>query len=155
MALSCRKAQPLRGVDHWGRGSPFDSLGLKMTTEFQWDSLDFLEILGSAPRVDGEYGIFFEYVVQRGDLRLMISIWPLDCEVQISVYMPCQVEPLIHLRLIGTPGARVINDKRGRFIEFAAANLFSGRFDHTVPAPYGFRVWADPHIKVEPYAYQT
>ena len=126
-----------------------------MASEFQWDSLDFLELLGSAPKVDDEYGICSEYVVQRGDLRLMISIWPLDCEVQISVYMACQEEPLIHLRLLGTPGARVVNDKRGKFIEFAAANLFSGRFDFTVPAPYGFRVWADPYIKVEPYAYET
>jgi hypothetical protein len=48
----------------------------------------------------------------------------------------------------------VVNDKKGKFIEFAAANLFLDRFDLTTPAPYGFRVWADPYIKVEPYAYR-
>jgi hypothetical protein len=77
-----------------------------MASEFQWDSLDFLELLGCAPKVDDEYGISSEYVVQRGDLRIIIGIWRLDCEVQISVYIACQEEPLIHLRLIGTPGAR-------------------------------------------------
>lgn len=126
-----------------------------MTAEFQWDALDFLELLGCAPEVDDEYGISSEYVVQRGALRLTITIWPLDLEVQLSMHMASQDEALIHLRLIGTPGARVVNDKRGKFIEFAAANLFSGRFDLTTPAPYGFRVWADPYFKVEPYAYET
>ena len=126
-----------------------------MSAEFHWEPLDFMELLGCAPKVDGEYGFSYEYQVDRGALQLTITIWPMDCEVQLSVHAASQSEPLIHLRLIGTPGARVVNDKRGKFIEFAAANLFAGRFDLTAPAPYGFRVWAIPYLKVEPYAYET
>ncbi|OWY29024.1 hypothetical protein CEJ42_12630 [Herbaspirillum robiniae] len=62
-------------------------------------------------------------------------------------------EPVIHLQLIDCPGARVINDKRGKFIEFSAANLFTGRYDTTSPAPYGFRLHLQPQLQVTTFAY--
>lgn len=47
----------------------------------------------------------------------------------------------------------MVNEKGAKFIEFAGANLFSGRYDHSAAAPYGFRVWAEPYFKIEPFAY--
>lgn len=125
-----------------------------MFTGFEWEPLEFLEALGCAPEVD-EDGLSYAYEVSRNSLRLLLTIWPLDREVQVSLHDVSQKEPLFHLRLVDTPGARVVDDKRGKFIEFAGANLFSGRFDPNVAAPYGFRLWADPYFKVEPYAYPT
>lgn len=52
-------------------------------------------------------------------------------DVTVGVYCSTQLEPVINLSLLDCPGARVVDDKRGRFIEFAAANLFAGRFDNT------------------------
>jgi len=49
----------------------------------------------------------------------------------------------------------VVDDKKGKFIEFAGANLYAGRYDHSAAAPYGFRVWLDPFLEVEPCAYET
>jgi len=49
----------------------------------------------------------------------------------------------------------VVDDRKGKFIEFTRANLFAGRYDHSAAAPYGFRVWVDPFLKVEPCAYET
>ncbi|RQO50972.1 hypothetical protein DBV14_17740 [Variovorax sp. KBW07] len=74
-------------------------------------------------------------------------------DVTVSVYCSTQRQPVMNLNLLDCPGARVVDDKRGKFIEFAAANPFVGRFDNTAPAPYGFRVQVDPFVQVTPYAY--
>ena len=121
-------------------------------SELVWEPVEFLELLGVAPDEE-EYGVSFHYVVHRQELRLELTVRPMSGDVAVSVYCSTQLQPVIHLSLLGCPGARVIKDKRGRFIEFAAANLFTGRFDNTVPAPYGFRVQADPFVQVSPYAY--
>lgn len=120
--------------------------------ELVWEPVDFLDLLGVAPD-EAEYGASFHYVVHREDLRLELTVWPMSGDVAVRVYGSTQRQPVIDLNLLDCPGARVIDDKRGRFIEFAAANLFAGRFDHTVPAPYGFRVQVDPFVQVSPYAY--
>jgi hypothetical protein len=74
-------------------------------------------------------------------------------DVTVGVYCSTQLEPVINLSLLDCPGARVVDDKRGRSIEFAAANLFAGCFDNTVSAPYGFTVQVDPFIQISPYSY--
>lgn len=120
--------------------------------ELVWEPVDFLDLLGVAPE-ETEYGASFLYVVDREDLRLELTVWPMSGDVAVRVYCSTQRQPVIDLNLLDCPGARVIEDKRGRFIEFAAANLFTGRFDRTAPAPYGFRVQVDPYVQVSPYAY--
>jgi hypothetical protein len=120
--------------------------------ELVWEPVDFLELLGVAPDEE-EYGVSFHYVVHRRELRLELTVWPMSGDVAVGVYCSTQSQPVVNLSLLDCPGARVINDKRGRFIEFAAANLFTGRFDNTAPAPYGFRVQVDPFVQVSPYSY--
>jgi len=122
---------------------------------FSWEALEFLEVLGVVPKEE-EDGVSFHYVVVRTPLRLELTVWPMDSDVAISLYCAPQVEPVFNLNLVDCPGARVVNDKRGKFIEFAAAsNMFARRYDRSSPAPYGFRLWVETHIQVEPYAYQT
>lgn len=120
--------------------------------ELVWEPVDFLDLLGVAPDVE-EYGVSFHYVVHRQELRLELRVCPMSGDVTVVVYCSTQLQPVINLSLLDCPGARVVDDKRGRFIEFAAANLFTGRFDNTVPAPYGFTVQVDPFIQISPYSY--
>lgn len=123
--------------------------------KFSWEPLDFLDALGVIPEEE-EYGASFHYVVVRAPIRLELTVWPLNADVAVSLYCLPQVEPVLNLTLLDCPGARLVNDKRGKFIEFAAgANMFAGRYDFTAPAPYGFRLWVEPYVQVEPFAYQT
>jgi hypothetical protein len=122
--------------------------------EFSWEPLDFLDVLGVAPE-EGEYGISYRYVVVRTDLRLEISIWPLESDVTVEIFCAAQAQPIARFNMLSCPGARVVRDKEGVRIEFAGANLFTGRYDHTAAAPYGLRLWLDPFIQVDPYAYPT
>jgi hypothetical protein len=48
---------------------------------------------------------------------------------------------------------RVVDDKRGQFLEFAAANTFTGRYDGYSVIPYGLRVWVKPQVCLEPFVY--
>ncbi|MFZ6686767.1 hypothetical protein ACO0K0_03335 [Undibacterium sp. SXout11W] len=59
------------------------------------------------------------------------------------------------MNLLGSPGARVVTGKDGKFIEFAAANLFVGRYDITDPAPYGFRLRLEPNWQVTAFSYDV
>ncbi|WP_445178051.1 hypothetical protein [Pseudomonas sp. McL0111] len=55
----------------------------------------------------------------------------------------------------GCPGIRVVDDKRGKFLEFAAADTFAGRYDGYSVMPYGLRIWVDPQIFLEPFSYAS
>lgn len=120
--------------------------------QFAWEPLEFMETLGVAPDEE-EDGTSYHYVVMRADLRLELTVWPMSADVALSICSASQAEPLVKFNLLNCPGARIVSDKRSKFIEFAGANLFVGRYDPTAPAPYGFRVWVDPYLQVEPYAY--
>lgn len=122
--------------------------------EFVWEPLEFLDALGVAPE-EAEDGISFHYKLTRGDLRLELTVWPLDGDVSLSLHSPSQTEPAVDLRLLDCPGARVVSEKRGKFIEFSGANLFSGRYDLKAAAPYGFRLWVDPYLQIVPFSYET
>ena len=122
--------------------------------QLDWEPLEFLELLGVAPKEE-EFGTLYEYTLERGQFRLELKVWPLDSDIELKFYCAGQSEPVLNLNLLGCPGARVVDDKRGRFIEFAGANMFVGRFDRTAPAPYGFRLQVDPFIQVTPYSYNA
>ena len=57
--------------------------------------------------------------------------------------------------MLGCPGIRSVSDKRGTFLEFAAANTFTGRYDGYSVIPYGLRLWVEPQILIEPFAYNV
>jgi len=122
--------------------------------EFSWEPLDFLEALGVVP-VGEEYGISYSYLVDRNPLTLDLTIWPLDGDVELAIRCHGVDKPVVQLNLLGSPGARVVRAKDGQFIEFAAANLFAGRYDNTRPAPYGFRLWIDPYLQVTTFSYDV
>jgi hypothetical protein len=122
--------------------------------EFSWEPLDFLDALGVVP-VGEEYGISYSYSVDREPLSLALTIWPIAGDVQLAIRCKGVVEPIVFLNLLGSPGARVVTAKNGKFIEFAAANLFAGRYDNTRPAPCGFRLLLEPNWQVTAFSYDV
>lgn len=120
--------------------------------DFSWDPYDFLDILGVLP-VEEEYGVAYRYEVDRRPLSLALTIWPFDGDVELAIRCEGVSEPVVHLNLLDCPGARVIAEKRGKYIEFAAAKLFAGRYDNARPAPYGFRLRIEPSLQVTTFSY--
>lgn len=119
---------------------------------FKWEPLDFLEALDVVP-VEEEYGISYQYLLSRGTLSLSLTIWPLTCDVELLLKSGEISEPLVRINLLDCPGARVVRDIEGTFIEFSAAKLFQGRYDYTDAPPYGFRLQVQPFIQVTTFSY--
>jgi hypothetical protein len=121
-------------------------------SEFVWEPLGFIEALGVLP-VANEEGTCYLYKVLRQGLTLDLTVWPLDGDVCIELTCAQQRQPLLKVNLLSCPSARVLRDKHGQYIEFAATKAFAGRYDETSAAPYGFRLWLDPFVQVEPFSY--
>jgi len=119
---------------------------------FSWEPLDFLEALEVAP-VEEEYGVSYRYLLSRGPIRLDLAIWPMSGDVLLFLFCEGAAEPLVHLNLLESPGARVVRDHRGTSIEFSAALLFEGRYNHGDAPPYGFRLQVQPFIQVTTFSY--
>jgi hypothetical protein len=122
--------------------------------EFSWEPLDFLDALGVVP-VGEEYGISYGYSVDSKPLSLTLMIWPMAGDVELTIRCEGMAEPVVLLSLLSSPGARVVTGKDGKFIEFAAANLFAGRYDITRPAPFGFRLRLEPSWQVTAFSYDV
>ena len=110
-----------------------DRLRRRRHARTQLGPLDVVDLLSVVPEEE-EYGISFHYVVQRPNVRLELTLWPMDGDVAMSIYCATQTQPVIRLDLYGCPSARMVKDKRGQFIEFAAANPFFRCFDSQSPA---------------------
>lgn len=119
-----------------------------------WDPVDILSILGVAP-VLGEHEVYHQYVVEQGLIRLQLTIRQYDSDVDILMFVAPLPEPVVRYSMLGCPVIRAINDKRGRFLEFAAANTFTGRYDGYSVIPYGLRLWIAPQIVFEPFVQFT
>lgn len=119
---------------------------------FSWEPLDFLEALEVVP-VEEEYGISYRYLVSRGPISLKLTIWPFDGDVELLLSCDEMAEPLVRLNLLECPGARVVRDRPGTFIEFSAAKSFGGRYDHIDAPPYGFRLQVQPFIQLTTFSY--
>ncbi|RZU47913.1 hypothetical protein EV700_0881 [Fluviicoccus keumensis] len=112
--------------------------------------VDMIDVLGVAPEVD-EYEIFYRYEVQQAALTIQLTVWPHDRDVEILMRVAPLPEPVLRYSLVDCPGIRMVADKRGKFLEFAAANTFTGRYDGYSVIPYGMRLWVEPQIRLEPF----
>ncbi|WP_277758100.1 hypothetical protein [Pseudomonas sp. A34-9] len=117
-----------------------------------WDPFDLVAALGVIP-VHDEYGTSHQYLVEQGSVSLELTIWQYDSDVEIQVREKSLPNPILKYTMLGCPGIRVVDDKRGKFVEFAASNTFTGRYDGYSVIPYGLRLWVDPQIFLEPFSY--
>lgn len=119
-----------------------------------WNPVDVLDLLEVVP-VEGEYGTSYLYRLERSGVRLELAVYPCDGDVSLKISCGHQSEPFINLQLLECQAVRVVQDKRGRCMEFSAPKAFAGRYDESSAAPYGFRLWVQPYLQVEPYSYPT
>jgi hypothetical protein len=117
-----------------------------------WDPFDLVAALGVIPDHD-EYETSHQYLIEQGSISLKLTIWQYDSDVEIQVWERSLPNPIIKYAMLGCPGIRVIDDKRGKFVEFAASNTFTGRYDGHSVIPFGLRLWVDPQIFLEPFSY--
>lgn len=118
------------------------------------DPVGFLEVLDVVPEV-GEYGTSYTYNVERRGVGARLLVKPIAGEVSIELNCSEQVTPVLNLRLLGCPAARVAQDKLGSYIEFAGSDAFAGRYDVSSAPAYGFRLRVSPFLQVEPFTYPT
>lgn len=120
--------------------------------QLTWDPFDLVAVLGVLPSHD-EFGTSHRYLIEQGSLRLELTIWQYDSDVELQMWETSLPKPIIKYTLLGCPGIRVVDDKRGTFVEFAASNTFTGRYDGYSVIPYGLRLWVDPQFFLEPFSY--
>lgn len=119
--------------------------------QFVWNRHEFIRCLGVLPETD-EDETYYSFKVERDGLRLELTVFEYDGGVYVSLYRE-GVEPAVFtLELSGSGGARYVNDRRVEFLEFAPAEIFRGLHDGEALAPYGFRVYVSPHIRIETFA---
>jgi hypothetical protein len=99
-----------------------------------------------------EYDDCHTFTVERDGLRLELIVSQYDGDVYLNLYREGIETPIFSMRLIGCAGARYVRDKGGDFLEFAPAKCFGSRYDGHSPAPFGFRVSVNPHIRIEPFS---
>ncbi len=119
-----------------------------------WEPVDLLSTLGVMPIV-GEHETSHRYVVEQGPLRLQLTIWQYDSDVEILLSVAPLPEPVLKYSILGCPGIRLISDKSGTFLEFAAADTFTGRYDGYSVIPYGLRLRVEPQIALEPFSHRA
>jgi hypothetical protein len=117
-----------------------------------WEPVDVLSVLGVVPTV-GDCETSHQFVVEQPGVKLKITIWQYDSDVEILLWAGSLIEPVMKCSLLECPGVRAVEDKRGAFLEFAAANTYTGRYDGYSPMPYGLRLWTQPQIVLEPFVY--
>ena len=118
--------------------------------QFGWDPIDVLSVLNVLP-VIGEDETSHQYLIEQGPIKLQVSIWQYDSDVEVLLWVAPFPEPVVKYSMLECPGVRIVNDKRGTFLEFAAANTFTGRYDGYSVIPYGLRLWVDPQVVLEPF----
>ncbi|MDR3482593.1 MAG: hypothetical protein P4L91_17995 [Burkholderiaceae bacterium] len=115
------------------------------------ERLDYLEIFDLASKIDeDEFGnITYHFVTPVATVVLCDSTNDGDISLELSV--PAQKLPLVKLDLAGCKEIHVVNDKRGKYLEFVG-QLKSARYlKGGENAIVGFRLQFEPRICLEPY----
>ena len=119
---------------------------------FSWDQTAFVEILGVIPTVTNEFGADYTFEIKRPSVTLTIGLNEDLGDCSVLLHCPGQDSPLFRAVYLGSPGARVVRDKRGYFIELGAPGSFSGSYDSSQPLQHGLRIWVEPYVSVETFA---
>lgn len=116
---------------------------------FVWNETDFIECLSVFPTVE-ERGIAHHFVVYRNGLRLLLSVYQYDAEVWISLFRGESNRSLFTFSLKDSPGARLVRNRNCQdYLEFAAGDVFGGRYDGEAIIPMGIRLSVDPDFNIQ------
>lgn len=99
---------------------------------------------------DDEFGNV-AYTFQTDSWQVVLSISTLDGDVALAVTIPSQTDPIVSIDLIGCEGIGVVNDKRGKFLEFVGQHKIEDFSRGKLERSAGFRLRLAPALLVEPF----
>jgi hypothetical protein len=120
-------------------------------TFMTWDPIDVLSLFDTMPVKDQD-GLFHQYALEQTPLRIQLTIWQYDADIEILLWTAHLPAPISRYVIRNSPGMRVVSEKAGRFIEFAAPHCIEGTYDGHSPIPDGLRLWVEPQIRIETIA---
>ncbi len=115
--------------------------------ELVWKDADFAACLEVLPEVDEDRTSYTYRVEQRG-LQLELVVYPYSSDVYISLFHVGFATAVFEMRLHDCGTTRYVNDKRGQYLEFAAGQIFGGRYDGESVIPYGVRIFVKPCLAI-------
>ena len=114
-----------------------------------WNQYEFIECLAVLPEVE-EYETCHTFKVEKDGLKLVLTIYQYDGDVDFDLFRDGIEESVFKMRLMDCPGARYISTKQGKeYLEFATSKSFGMRYDGESPIPIGVRLSVNPHISIE------
>jgi hypothetical protein len=114
----------------------------------KWHSTEIMRFFDMLP-VEGEHGLYQQFITERSPLRLQVTIWPYDAEVEIVLWAEPFALPIIRHRLHKCLGIRPRQEKSGSHIDFFAAVEQSDRYDEDSPLIHGIRLWMEPQVRID------
>ena len=117
------------------------------STMLNWDEIDVMTVLEVMPETEA-YGISHRFVVQKDRLKLEITIFQYDGDVQFLLFRDGIELPIFHMTLTDCPNIRRFRDTHKEYLEFATAQAFGDRYDGESHIPVGVRVAVKPHINI-------
>ncbi len=113
---------------------------------FVWDEVAILEFFGVLPEESDEFGRDLVFDVGEPQVRLKfgVNVDTGDCSVVVET-SGLRVFEAVYL---ASPGAQVVNDKRGHFLEIGAPGSVEASYDGGKPFVSGLRITLEPHIHV-------
>ena len=129
--------------------------------ELQWDSQEFLEVLGEPSHLE-EYGCSYSYSLARDGLSLLLTLWPYESVVHLSLYREGDERPIIGFALVIRGGVRRRREKWGEWLEFSDCVIVpdcfyylkaEGAFDTVAPG-LAVELAVTPDLRID-IGYQT
>ena len=133
--------------------------------QLQWNDTDFLDFFAVIP-TDEELAVSHTYEIQRTALRLLFTVWQFESVIQASLFRDAANAALFSFAAYVRGEARLIDDQRGRFIEFEDCIVAPNRFwrfragvnpfdQEYVPISVSIRLTIDPDIQVNFLDYES
>lgn len=115
---------------------------------FRWDETAIVKFFGTLPEESEEFGRNVTFRAHDGEVlfEFSVNLDTADCSVMLG--LRGREEPLFRAIYLGSPGARLVEDRRGHFLEIGAPGSFAGQYDAQQPLGQGLRVWLQPRLQV-------
>ena len=117
-------------------------------SHFEWDETAAIEFFGTLPMESHDNGrnLSFKVTQSIATLALGVNLDTSDCSV--TLHVAGLERPVFQAVYLGSPGARIVNDKRGHYLELGSPGSFSGQYDGIQPLASGVRIQLQPQLAI-------
>jgi hypothetical protein len=132
--------------------------------QLRWNDIDFLDFFAVEPTVE-DYAVSHNYDLERDGLRLLLTLWHLESVIQASLFRGKAEAALFTFAAYVRGEARLIDDQRGRYIDFEDCIVAPSRFwyihagnpfdQHRFPVSVTIRLAIEPDIRIAFVNYET